>query len=224
MAQGFDAEEFRRDMRLHGEPVRWFRAIPKTGAAGHDPATGSYGRNSGADSNDIDYVEQELDPAVRVLVYQAQASAPDAEYGNVPTGATEMSYMPDELQPHTLDRLVLPKRRLVKRDILTRSGAGLLDALPASGPAVQIQLVMQGNTEGAAVYPGTAYQLTGDSIEWKVATVAGVTRPAAGSTYVVEWLYSPGYLARGDGERFYALDDNDVPLPQQIALTQGTPN
>jgi hypothetical protein len=200
-SKGLAAEDYRKQYRIYGEPIRWWKALPVP--------VGTPGR----ERNGYLYEEQTLAPEIRVLIYQNRRDIQGTPFGSVTAGQSMISVMPDEVHLARGDR-ILATQRLQRARARIRREAGNSDVLPIPHAVELVWAVGAGTTFVA----GEDFALSSDgrAIEW-----LGALQPEAGQEYGLEWTYRPMYVFLGQMNQEHALGTDGLLLPQIGLLHQG---
>lgn len=110
-SKGLTAEEYRGNIAQYGETIRWWK--------GYDAPMDAIGPN-GETVNRFGklYIEQQLAPTVKALIYSTPREEHDMEYMLIPKGSTGITCMPDEIELAHGDKVLLPTRRVIGRVLL----------------------------------------------------------------------------------------------------------
>ncbi|MBW3637060.1 MAG: hypothetical protein KY445_11465 [Armatimonadetes bacterium] len=194
-SQGIQAEDFRVQVREHGERVRWLQAIEaQLGPNGEQPTRGG-----------VVYVEKPLAPEIRVFLYQETRDVAVEQFGLLARGNMMISFLPDEIDPIRDDRFVALERTLTSRQALTPSGAAT-DALNHRD-AVSVSSMWDSVT-GVIISP-TRYTVENGVIRW-TNTLAD-PRPTGEVTLV--YKYRPHYEWLGENAHQAFLGEEGARLP-----------
>jgi hypothetical protein len=175
---------FRLALRLHGEQVRWLKAMP----CSHVNAALNY--DEGGSCPDCEhgfrYREMTLPSGARALVQTVRRAQAHPDIGIFMQGSLQVTVMPDEIPLSQFDKLVLTEREQQARERVVR-GAGGSDALAHPYPARVVEV-----SDDETVYQaGADYAF--DDEKGVITWIEGGKAPQAGATYSCLYMYHPVY-------------------------------
>lgn len=186
---GLTLEDFRVQVRRHGERVRWFHAVETAlGPGGETQSRGG-----------VTYIEQPLDGDVRVFLYQNSRDVAVEQFGLLARGSTMISFVSEEIDPIRDDRFIAVDRTLTSRQTLTPSG-GATDALNHKY-AVSVSAMW---APGAKINP-TLYGVENGLLTWNGA-------PPTGEVTLI-YRYRPVYEWQGKDAHQAPLGSDAKRLP-----------
>lgn len=173
------ATPFRLALQLHGEPVRWFKAMP----CSHRNAATNYD-DPGCDcEHGLTYREINLGAQVRALVQSVKRAQAHPDIGIFMEGSLQVTVMPDEIALGQFDKLVLTAREQQAREHVVKGEDQLVR--PFVSRVVEV-------SDSAQVYvPVTDYTVNLNT--GKISWVPKGHAPAAGATYSCQYFYHPVY-------------------------------
>lgn len=204
---GLTAEDYRREYRLHGRPIRWWKALHVgVGNTGPDDIR--------PEQNGYCYIEQEtlLDgetelAGLKVAVFwNTQKGVPHQQWGYVSVNSTEISVLPDEIELARMDRLC-PADVSVRRNVQITKVSGSHDLLPFKPVAEITSIVANGVTLSAA-----SYEVEAQGIHWLSAI------PNAGTKLVVEYRDNPQFEVTGTDKGLMQKGADELYLPQRCTI------
>lgn len=202
-SDGISAEDYRAQYRLHGRPVRWWKAMPMP--------PGATGPNGEArEENGCCYIEQltALDGVtplsqVRAVFWSTMQSVPHREFGYVAQALTEIGVLPDEIRLLKLDRVAPADVEWLGRTVVTR-GVNSLDTLPNN----PVQSILSVVVDGVAADVND-YEAVDAGIRWKQ------NAPNYGTKYAVKYSYHPVFEFLGSEQLVASVDAKGRYLPQR---------
>lgn len=198
-------EDYRQQYRLHGRPVRWWKA--------HPIPAGTIGPNGEPrDTNGHYYVEQSqavggkpLSEA-RAIFWSTMTSVPHREFGYVAQAMTEIGVLPDEIYLSKFDRIAPSDIEWLARNLVTR-GSHEHDRLPNKPVTNILSVVVNGE-----LMDSDDYRATENGILWEN------NAPSGNSKYSVKYSYHPLFEFQGSEHGILAKDVKGNYLPQRGAL------
>lgn len=190
-SSGITSDDYRAQYALHGERVRWWKAIG--------------GNADGSEQNGMTYIEQYLPDNVRVLVSENNLEFDIPETGIVRIGDLKHSGLPDEIELGVNDRTVYPDRYRITSCTLT-PGGGAMDNLPRRFVS-SIDLIVLASGE---VVDALKYELYGRAIRWRG------TPPTEQIT--IRYSYNPQYRFRGELNSQAPMGSDGKRLPQIVPM------
>lgn len=197
--KGMTSDDFRTQMRLHGERVRWWKAYrPAEGIAwsGLEGPGGEHPTSQG-----LLLIEQPLDSAVRVQMYSNREEVVDESFGLIRIGTTMIACVPDEIELSRGDRVLGLDRTKLEREVIEQDST-LSRQFPAS--ITRIVSVSTG------VIDANTYTLDGRTIDWVGTPPSGVL--------LVDYRFYPVYEFQEAMNRQGPLGSDNKRLPQHGAL------
>lgn len=173
-----------QQIRMQGERLRWFQALPCDCQDDSDPSYGDY-RGCGQCEHGYIYREQAVGGSVRALVTAQKREYLHPEVGMIRVGDLWLTSRVEELPISKFDKVVLIERAVPKKERVVR-GTGLSDALAEAYP-VEVVTVADGATE---FVEGVDYLF--DETEGAVVWIDGGAAPR-GQTYAVDYRHAPVY-------------------------------
>ena len=199
--EGLTAEDYRRQFRLEGEPIMWWKAFAAN--------AGVLGPNGEVpDKGGRIYVQQTLDPVVRVMITRTTRELMDEEFGVLPKGSTAIACLPDEILLSPKDRVLLVNRRYAGRTMIVASGDAT-DPLPFQNIASITSVLGASGLVSASNY---AVSAAGTGITWS-------GTPPTGNVSV-ELLYQPLYIYLDLYDQNPPVGHDALFLPQRGVLTK----
>lgn len=181
-SRGFTVDDYRKEYRNHGEPVRHWAAI----------------------ENGESYIEQTLDPEIRVLVLTDMRDLKRPNFGQITAGDLKHCGIPDEIFLAPNDRVLYPNRSRAA----TWKGEFENDVITL--PRLFIHSVKRLYSESNLISPDD-YEVDGRVLTW-------VGAGDAPESVVVLYRYTPQYEFRGEGDR-QAFEGADAGrLPQIVPV------
>lgn len=188
---GLQADDFRAQVKDHGERVRWFQAIEaQSGPGGEQPTRGG-----------VVYVEHPLPDEVRVFLFQNTRDVAMEQFGLLARGSTMIAFLPDEIDPIRDDRFIALDRTLTSRQRLVPSG-GATDALNHKD-AISVS-AMWDSVSGAVIDP-SRYAIENGLLKWNGAP------PSVEVTLV--YKYRPHYEWLGQNAHQAFIGEDGARLP-----------
>lgn len=205
-----NVEVYRQQMRMMGEPIRWFKGFP---CSCYQPLTNSFDPTCTRCRDGVEYIEQTLASTVRVLVANLKKRYEHPEFGLLEVGELTITTMPDEVLLAFKDRVVLMGRTAVAREAVTRladlpGGIEQSDPVLEGYPVALLSVVFEGHEYTI----GTDCALVNNRISW----LADGDAPNAGEHYAVEYQYRPHFV-------YLAMDETPprpVPLMGSVLTPQ----
>jgi hypothetical protein len=193
------AAPYKLAIRLHGERVRWFKAMP----CSHANAALDY--DAGASCPDCEhgfrYREVTLPNEVRALIQTVKRAQSHPDIGIFMEGSLQLTAMPDELPLGQFDKLVLLQREQQARERVVRSEE---DGDALARPFVA--RVIEVSDDDRVYKAGKDYEA--DAEAGVIAWLPGGEAPQAGATYSCQYLYHPVY--------WFLTGELSVPHPDEM--------
>jgi hypothetical protein len=202
-SSGMTAEDYRREYRLHGRPVRWWKAVylPE-GETGPD--------GEAREKNGYCFIEQltAIDGVtalteIRAMFWGTQRMFPHEQFGVVSRGSQEIGVLPDEIHLAKPDRVCLTDVAWLQRQFVTR-GATDTDLLTFKPVAEIVSVVVEGEVVSVEDY---------EDVDTGIRWLSGA--PSAGTKYHVEYKHHPLFEFLGSEKQIVQKGADGLYLPQR---------
>lgn len=206
-SSGMTAEDFRREYRKHGRPVRWWKAL-HVGVGNTGPG------DIRPEANGYCFIEQEtlkdgetaLAGLKVAIFWSTQGGVPHQEFGYVRMDSTEVGVLPDEIELSRMDRLC-PADVSVRRNVQITKVSGTHDLLPFKPVAEIVSIMANGVVLSAA-----SYEVEARGIHWLSAI------PSVGTKLIVEYRDNPLFEVTGTDKGLMQKGADDLYLPQRCMI------